>query len=103
MSLPTSYDRTCTHISEDESDTRAARGDVHVIRLKAPVDYPVFTDLLYGDIHDGSNKKAHNTGLYSDPIMLKSDGMPTYHLANVVDDHYMQITHVIRANVSPLS
>ncbi|KAF8421084.1 hypothetical protein EV426DRAFT_674274 [Tirmania nivea] len=97
MNIPTDYDRTCVHISEAESDERAARGDLHVIRLKAPDDYPVFTDLLYGDIQYGSNKQAHNTGSYSDPIMLKSDGMPTYHLANVVDDHHMKITHVIRA------
>lgn len=98
MNLPTDYDRTCTRISDAESDERAARGDVHVIRLKAPDDYPIFTDLLYGDIQYGSNKQAHNTGSYSDPIILKSDGMPTYHLANVVDDHHMKITHVIRAN-----
>ena len=101
MNLPTDYDRTCMHISGAESDERAARGDVYVIRLKAPDDYPVFTDLLYGDIQYGSNKQAHNTGSYSDPIMLKSDGMPTYHLANVVDDHHMKITHVIRATVGP--
>ena len=70
--------------------------------LKAPDEYPVFTDLLYGDIRYGSNIPAHNTGSYSDPIMLKSDGMPTYHLANVVDDHFMKITHVIRATVNTL-
>ncbi|KAI5810949.1 hypothetical protein DFH27DRAFT_1915 [Peziza echinospora] len=97
QNLPTDYDRTCTHISAAESEERAHKGETHVIRLKAPDDYPVFNDLLYGAIQYGSNKASHNLGSYSDPIILKSDGLPTYHLANVVDDHFMQITHVIRA------
>lgn len=54
-------------------------------------------DTVYGPIKFGENKTAHAQGSFEDPILLKSDGMPTYHLANVVDDHFMRITHVIRA------
>lgn len=59
-------------------------------------------DLVYGAVGKPNiGKKAQNLGegLYEDPILLKSDGIPTYHLANVVDDHHMQITHVVRAAV----
>ena len=59
-------------------------------------------DLVYGLVGKPKpNKKAQNLGeaLYEDPILLKSDGLPTYHLANVVDDHLMNITHVVRAAV----
>lgn len=64
---------------------------------------PEFVDLVYGSVgKPNHNRKAQNLGeaLYEDPILLKSDGLPTYHLANVVDDHHMKITHVVRATVS---
>ena len=66
-----------------------------MVRLKAPEVYPSYTDLVYGSL---GTAKQHQDSI-CDPILLKSDGLPTYHLANVVDDHYMSITHVIRAVV----
>lgn len=63
----------------------------------------MFEDLVYGKTgqNRGTNggKKADLVDTYIDPILLKSDGHPTYHLANVVDDHLMKITHVIRGTV----
>ena len=67
-----------------------------MVRLKVPDVYPGYTDLVYGSFGTASQKQY---GVYDDPILLKSDGLPTYHLANVVDDHHMRITHVIRAVV----
>lgn len=102
--LPLDYDRTCAHIHKDESDDRAAKGEAHVIRLKVPEKYPAFTDLVYGLIQQRStltSKPSTHEG-FEDPILLKSDGFPTYHLANVVDDHHMKITHVIRGSVNIL-
>ncbi|KAL7275026.1 Glutamate--tRNA ligase mitochondrial [Rhizina undulata] len=95
--MATEYDRHCASISHSESEERASKGEKHVIRLKVPDVYPAFDDLVYGTINVGENTRAHSQGSYEDPILLKSDGMPTYHLANVVDDHHMKITHVIRA------
>lgn len=110
LGLPPDYDRTCAHIHKDESDDRAARGEAHVVRLLSPDSAPPFSDLVYGLVKQRNamsqnpraalgTTKAH-TGSYDDPILLKSDGFPTYHLANVVDDHLMKITHVIRGSVS---
>ncbi|KAH0565145.1 hypothetical protein GP486_001457 [Trichoglossum hirsutum] len=101
LGLPTDYDRTCASISKEESEGRAARGDSHVVRLKAPNRYPQLDDLVYGVV-GGKSKYGralikNGEPAYEDPILLKSDGLPTYHLANVVDDHHMKITHVIRA------
>jgi glutamyl-tRNA synthetase len=62
----------------------------------------MFEDIVYGKT--GQNRSPSKLDLidrvYDDPILLKSDGHPTYHLANVVDDHFMKITHVIRGTVS---
>ncbi|KAJ9200850.1 hypothetical protein DTO027B5_6663 [Paecilomyces variotii] len=95
--LPPGYDRTCANLSAEESEERAAKGEAHVVRLKAD-GYPMFEDLVYGKT--GQNRQKHKVDfidrIYDDPILLKSDGHPTYHLANVVDDHTMKITHVIR-------
>lgn len=72
-----------------------------MVRLKMPDVYPRYSDLVYGFV--GTPRKeqdsayAHST--FEDPVLLKSDGLPTYHLASVVDDHHMRITHVIRAVV----
>ncbi len=89
----------------EQSDERASAGDPFVIRLKVPSEPPEYIDLVYGSVgKPNHNRKAQNLGeaLYEDPVLLKSDGLPTYHLANVVDDHHMQITHVLRAAVSGL-
>ena len=85
------YDRHCRGIDPAEAKARAAAGEPHVIRLKVPTSGPIeFTDKLRGAITRDAKE-------IDDQVLLKSDGMPTYHLANVVDDHLMEITHVIRA------
>lgn len=77
-------------LPEDEVRARLERGDAHVVRLKVPRRETIrFSDLVRGNV------KFESTGL-DDQVLLKSDGLPTYHLANVVDDHEMQISHVIR-------
>ncbi|CAO1599154.1 Glutamate--tRNA ligase mitochondrial [Xanthoria calcicola] len=100
LGLPSDYDRTCDGIPRAQSDERATAGDSFVIRLRVPSEPPEYLDLVYGLVGKPKhNKKAQNLGeaLYEDPVLLKSDGLPTYHLANVVDDHNMDITHVVRA------
>jgi len=86
----TGYDRRCRGLDSGESEGRAAGGEAHVVRMKVPVEgEAVMHDLLRGTIR-------REWTLVDDQIVLKSDGFPTYHLANVVDDHLMGITHVIR-------
>jgi len=86
------YDRYCRNISLDEAKSRIELGEKYVIRLKVPTEgKTVFNDFLLGEI----SKK--NRDISSDPVIMKSDGFPTYHFANVVDDHEMGITHVLRA------
>ncbi len=86
------YSRKCRAIETAEAKRRVAAGDKFVIRLKIPLEGSTkFTDLLLGEI------EWKNADVNPDPILIKSDGFPTYHLANVVDDHLMQITHVLRA------
>ena len=102
LGLPTDYDRACAGISKEESDERAHEGERHVVRLKVPDTYPVHIDIVYGRVggpKTQGKKFIHGEQSFEDPILLKSDGLPTYHLANVVDDHLMKITHVIRAAV----
>lgn len=89
-----SYDRFCSHISREESDRRA-QSEEFTIRFKSPERYPPFTDLLHGKI-DLQPQVNKDDVRYDDPVLVKSDGLPTYHFANVVDDHHMKITHVIR-------
>ncbi|NBC16536.1 MAG: glutamate--tRNA ligase, partial [Bacteroidetes bacterium] len=77
-------------LSEEEVQARLDRGDPYVIRLKVPRDVTVrFEDVIRGSVAIESDK-------IDDQVLLKSDGMPTYHLANVVDDHLMEVTHIIR-------
>ncbi len=77
-------------LSQDEVEKRLANGDEHVVRLKVPRREEIkFEDQIRGIV-------SFDTGGLDDQVLLKSDGMPTYHLANVVDDHLMEITHVIR-------
>jgi len=86
----TGYDRHCRSISSKESDRRAAAGEPFVVRMKIPPEgQSLFQDLLRGEI-------CKEWSLVDDQIILKSDGFPTYHLAVVVDDHLMGVTHVIR-------
>jgi glutamyl-tRNA synthetase len=98
LGLATDYDRACAGIPTAESDERAHKGEPHTIRLKVPDQYPTYRDLIYGTFKP-LKKRGHVTeSSFEDPILLKSDGLPTYHLANVVDDHLMKITHVIRGS-----
>jgi glutamyl-tRNA synthetase len=85
------YDSLCRAIPADEANRRVQAGEPFVIRLNVPdAGQTVVHDRLRGDL-------AFQNALIDDQILLKSDGFPTYHLANVVDDHLMRITHVIRA------
>lgn len=84
------YDGHCLHLSDDEVQTRRNAGEPYVVRMKVP-DSGVcqVSDMLRGTIEiDWSQIDMQ--------VLVKADGMPTYHLANVVDDHLMEITHVIR-------
>ena len=77
-------------ISKDETDKRIASGEDYVIRFKTPVDETLhLNDIIRGDI-------KFETNLLDDKVLFKSDGMPTYHLANIVDDYLMETSHVIR-------
>jgi glutamyl-tRNA synthetase len=98
LGLATDYDRTCEAIPREESDDRAHRREPHVVRLKVPDQYPSYKDLIYGTFRPLKRRGHVTETSYEDPILLKSDGLPTYHLANVVDDHLMKITHVIRGS-----
>ncbi|XP_021920820.1 probable glutamate--tRNA ligase, mitochondrial isoform X2 [Zootermopsis nevadensis] len=84
------YDNRCRHLPEAEVKKRLARGDNYCIRFKLVSNEESFEDLVYGKI---SYNIALNEG---DPVIIKSDGYPTYHFANVVDDHFMKISHVLR-------
>lgn len=87
---PPGYDGKCRSIPKEEAEQRIKDGEPHVIRQKIPED----RDIVVNDIIRG--KVSFDTNLLDDQILVKSDGFPTYHLANIVDDHMMEITHVIR-------
>jgi glutamyl-tRNA synthetase len=84
------YDRTCVKLSREESDQRAASGEAHVVRLLVPERRTVtFVDAVRGEV-------SFESHTIDDQVLMKSDGFPTYHLANVVDDHAMRIDLVMR-------
>lgn len=86
------YDKHCLHLTKEEVQANLAAGMPYVIRQKNPVDgTTTFHDEIYGDI------TVDNSEL-DDMVLIKSDGYPTYNFANVVDDHLMGITHVVRGN-----
>ncbi len=88
----TVYDKHCLHLSKEEIAEKLANGTPYVIRQNNPTEGTTsFHDELYGDI------SVENSEL-DDMILIKSDGYPTYNFANVVDDHLMEITHVVRGN-----
>jgi len=88
--IPPKYDRHCRDLTQTEVEKRLATGESYVIRLKVPDNVPVkFTDLIRGEIEV-------NSDVVDDQVLLKSDGFPTYHLAVVVDDHAMEISHIMR-------
>jgi glutamyl-tRNA synthetase len=77
-------------LTDDEVNKRVANGDKYVVRFKSPQDESLdMNDIIRGNI-------TIDTNVLDDKILFKSDGMPTYHLANIVDDHLMEISHVIR-------
>ncbi len=84
------YDRYCRSIAQEESVRRTDAGESFVVRLKVPFE----GDCVMQDLLRGTIRKDWET--IDDQVLLKSDGFPTYHLANVVDDHLMEISHVIR-------
>ena len=86
------YDKHCLHLSKEEVEANLAAGKPYVIRQNNPTEgTTTFHDDIYGDI------TVDNAEL-DDMILIKSDGYPTYNFANVVDDHLMGITHVVRGN-----
>lgn len=86
------YDKHCLHLSKEEIEEKLASGMPYVIRQNNPTEgTTTFNDDIYGDI-------TVNNAELDDMILIKSDGYPTYNFANVVDDHLMGITHVVRGN-----
>lgn len=86
------YDRHCLHLSQEEIQANLDAGKPFVIRQKMPdTGTTTFSDVVYGDI-------TVNNDELDDQILMKADGFPTYNFANVVDDHLMQITHVVRGS-----
>ena len=89
LKQPTKYNRRCLNLSKEEIDRRLALNEGHVVRMKIPEGETSFTDIIRGEITISNSE-------IDDQVLMKSDGFPTYHMANVVDDHLMEITHVIR-------
>lgn len=86
------YDKHCLHLSKEEIEANLAKGKPYVIRQNNPTEgTTTFHDDIYGEI------TVENAEL-DDMILIKSDGYPTYNFANVIDDHLMEITHVVRGN-----
>ncbi|MFC1955297.1 glutamate--tRNA ligase [Chloroflexota bacterium] len=85
------YDRRCRDLGPQERSQKEAEGITPVVRFKTPLEgHTGYNDLIWGDV-------VFENNTLDDFVLLKSDGYPTYHLANVVDDHAMDISHVIRA------
>lgn len=92
LKRPFKYDKHCAHLSKEEIEENLSKGIPYVIRQNNPTTgTTTFTDVIYGKI------SVDNSEL-EDMILIKSDGLPTYNFANVVDDHLMGITHVVRGN-----
>ncbi len=86
------YDKHCLHLSPEEVRRRIAAGEPHVIRQNVPQSGEAsFDDLIYGHI-------SVDCAELDDMVLIKADGIPTYNFANVIDDHTMSITHVMRGN-----
>lgn len=88
--LTAKYDGHCKGISLEDARKRVAAGEPHVVRLRLPENRDItFTDAVRGTV-------TFNTNELDDQVLMKQDGFPTYHMAVIVDDHLMNITHVIR-------
>ena len=89
--LPPGYDRHCRNLMPEQVEGERQQGKRPVVRFKMPlIGQTHVTDLIRGEV-------VFENNLLDDFVLLKSDGYPTYHLANVVDDHFMEISHVLRA------
>ncbi len=89
--LPTGYDRHCRNLAQEQVQATKSSGTVPVVRFKSPLEgQTTVEDLIRGEV-------IFANSTLDDFVLLKSDGYPTYHLANIVDDHYMDISHVMRA------
>ncbi len=98
--LPIGYDRRCRLLTLEQIAGKEQEGLSHTIRFKMPLEgKTVIEDVIRGPI-------IYDNSQITDSVLLKSDGLPTYHLANVVDDHFMEISHILRAdewiNTAPL-
>lgn len=88
--LQAKYDKHCLNLTKEEIENKIQAGEQYVIRLNVPSNQRIIIeDIVRGNVE-------FNSDTVDDQILIKSDGFPTYHLANVVDDHLMKITHVIR-------
>ena len=86
------YDRFCRHLEPAEAARRAAAGEPHTVRFASPMDGEITVhDVVRGDI-------TFQNSILQDTVLMKSDGFPTYHLANVIDDHLMEISHILRGD-----
>lgn len=89
--LPPGYDRHCRELTPAQVEEEKRQGKIPVVRFKMPLSgKTAITDLIRGEV-------VFENSILDDFVLLKSDGYPTYHLANIVDDHYMNISHVMRA------
>ncbi|MEK7557713.1 MAG: glutamate--tRNA ligase [Patescibacteria group bacterium] len=89
---PPRYDRCCRNLSKEEVDKKIKQGETYVIRQKMPLNGEI---IVYDELRD--EIKFQNTDL-EDQVLLKTDGRPTYQLASVIDDHLMEISHVLRGD-----
>jgi glutamyl-tRNA synthetase len=88
---PPGYDRLCRNLSQEDRAKKEAEGIKPVVRFKVPLEGKTrFTDIIRGEVE-------FDNSTLDDLVLLKSDGYPTYHLANIIDDHLMEISHVLRA------
>ena len=84
------YDKRCLHLTPEEVKSKLEAKIPYVIRMDVQPGTTEFTDMIYG------TRTFNNVTEINDQVLMKSDGFPTYHLANVVDDYLMKITHVVR-------
>ncbi|MEQ2161619.1 Glutamyl-tRNA synthetase, partial [Goodea atripinnis] len=98
------YDNRCRHLRADQVQEKLAQGAPHVIRFRLEAGVEPFQDLIFGwNRHEVAQNTLFQfvsscTQVEGDPVVIKADGFPTYHLANIVDDHYMNISHVLRGS-----
>ncbi|XP_053275052.1 probable glutamate--tRNA ligase, mitochondrial [Pleuronectes platessa] len=86
------YDNRCRHLRADQVQEKLDQGTSHVIRFRLEAGVEPFQDLIFGwNRHEVAQVEG-------DPVVIKADGFPTYHLANIVDDHHMKISHVLRGS-----